>query len=458
MPSIYIPFINGVYGLNQRAMIVGEFRYVLKTTDIGTTWGSFTPGPEKTLLDVTAYDETNWFAVGEAGAFQSSSDFGATWHYRQSSTTDKNIMNMVFLDDSTGLIGYGRGLSKTTNGGYDWSVVNSTLPLGYEMYFIDKQHGCFIASDSIFRTTDGGVTFSPRTYSFYGSAAVYAAPNGKVFVGGQSGRLIVSLDSGATWSQLTSHVTTTISTIHFLDSLVGYFVASNVIGKTTDGGETWGVSQFSSPQGLYKFFFFDQFDGIGFRETMAYITRDGGMSWSLAFTAPFTLRDLIQDGEDGAIACGLNGQVFTSQNRGTNWQVNDPVTSVHLRIMGRTPDGTVFIGGDKGTVIKESGESNIFVGIHAEAIETPETFSLSQNYPNPFNPETVIRFAIPETGFVKGVVYDILGREVATLLNGEMNSGSHEVKFEAKGIASGIYFFRLESGKYSSAIKMIVNK
>jgi hypothetical protein len=90
--------------------------------------------------------------------------------------------------------------------------------------------------------------------------------------------------------------------------------------------------------------------------------------------------------------------------------------------------------------------------------EILNTFALSQNYPNPFNPETVIRFSIPETGFVKGVVYDILGREVTTLLNGEMNPGNHQVKFDAKGIASGVYIFRIEAGKYSSAIKMVVGK
>ncbi len=90
--------------------------------------------------------------------------------------------------------------------------------------------------------------------------------------------------------------------------------------------------------------------------------------------------------------------------------------------------------------------------------DLPEHFSLSQNYPNPFNPETVIKFSITETGPVKGVVYDILGREVKTLLNGEMNPGNHRVKFDAAGIASGVYFFRLESGKYSSAIKMVVSK
>jgi hypothetical protein len=76
-----------------------------------------------------------------------------------------------------------------------------------------------------------------------------------------------------------------------------------------------------------------------------------------------------------------------------------------------------------------------------------KTFSLSQNYPNPFNPETVIRFALPEAGYVKGVVYDILGREVVTLLKGEMNSaGNHQVKFDADGVCLGGLCFQASSG------------
>ena len=456
-PSAYIPSIHGIHGRNSRAMIAGEFRYIMKTSDSGITWNSFTPGPEKILLDVSSFDENVWFASGEAGAFQSTTDFGATWQYRQSSTTDKNILNIDFFDDSTGLIGYGWGLSKTTNGGYDWSVVSTNLPLIYEMSFIDKQVGCFIASDSIFRTTDGGVTFT-KTWSMYGLQVVYVAPNGRVFAGGSSGRLVVSSDSGATWSYLNSLVTSNISTIQFLDSLTGYFVSSNKIGKTTDGGDSWNVSQFSFPGGLYKFFFFDETEGIGFSETRTYITRDGGLTWSLVLTAPSTIRDLMRDGENGAIMCCLYGRIYTSQDRGLTWQLNEPVTSTHLRIMTQTPGGTVFIGGDKGTVIKESPESNVFTGIEDKRIEIPKSFTLSQNYPNPFNPETVIRFSLPEAGYVKGVVYDILGREVATLLKGDMPTGNHQVKFNAKGIASGVYVFRLEAGNYSSAIKMVVNK
>ena len=79
-------------------------------------------------------------------------------------------------------------------------------------------------------------------------------------------------------------------------------------------------------------------------------------------------------------------------------------------------------------------------------------------YPNPFNPETVIRFALPVSGYAKGTVYDILGREVAILLDGETSAGRHQLKFNAEGLGSGVYFFRLSAGKYSATIKMTVNK
>ncbi len=98
------------------------------------------------------------------------------------------------------------------------------------------------------------------------------------------------------------------------------------------------------------------------------------------------------------------------------------------------------------------------VSVEDETEILPKHFSLSQNYPNPFNPETVIRFALPVAGYTKGVVYDVLGNEVTTLLNGDMSAGNHEVRFNAIDLSSGVYFFRLESGNYSSAIKMVVGK
>jgi hypothetical protein len=88
----------------------------------------------------------------------------------------------------------------------------------------------------------------------------------------------------------------------------------------------------------------------------------------------------------------------------------------------------------------------------------PAAFNLSQNYPNPFNPSTVISYRLPVTSFVTLKVYDILGREVATLVNEEKPSGEYEVEFDGSALPSGIYFYQLKAGEYSETRKMILLK
>jgi thiol-disulfide isomerase/thioredoxin len=88
----------------------------------------------------------------------------------------------------------------------------------------------------------------------------------------------------------------------------------------------------------------------------------------------------------------------------------------------------------------------------------PTNYTLSQNYPNPFNPSTKIKFGLPETAFTKVSIYDVLGREVKTLINSEMAAGYHEVDFDASNLSSGIYFYRITANKYSSIKKMLLIK
>jgi hypothetical protein len=86
----------------------------------------------------------------------------------------------------------------------------------------------------------------------------------------------------------------------------------------------------------------------------------------------------------------------------------------------------------------------------------PTVFKLEQNYPNPFNPSTKIKFAVPEKSNVLIKVYDILGSEVATLVNKEMDAGWYENDFNAAGLSSGVYLFRMEAGSYVNTKKMIL--
>jgi glycosidase len=119
----------------------------------------------------------------------------------------------------------------------------------------------------------------------------------------------------------------------------------------------------------------------------------------------------------------------------------------------------------------EPGEFHIYTNVKLPAPEpgilldagdennsTITTYSLEQNYPNPFNPSTKIRFAIPNSGFVKLKVFDILGREIKTLINNELPAGIHEVNFDASYLSSGIYFYRIESGSFVETKKMILLK
>ncbi|HCV43241.1 MAG TPA: hypothetical protein DGH68_07130 [Bacteroidetes bacterium] len=88
----------------------------------------------------------------------------------------------------------------------------------------------------------------------------------------------------------------------------------------------------------------------------------------------------------------------------------------------------------------------------------PETYSLQQNYPNPFNPATTIEFTIPKSEFVTLRVYDLLGKEVQTLVAENLNSGTHKTRFDAGRFASGVYMYKLQAGKYFEAKKLMFVK
>lgn len=98
------------------------------------------------------------------------------------------------------------------------------------------------------------------------------------------------------------------------------------------------------------------------------------------------------------------------------------------------------------------------VSVEDQNGQLPETFSLLQNYPNPFNPRTTIEFSLAKSGYTSLIVYDILGKPVATLVNGELQAGYHTINFNASNLSAGVYFYSLNSGDFSSAKKLILLK
>ena len=90
--------------------------------------------------------------------------------------------------------------------------------------------------------------------------------------------------------------------------------------------------------------------------------------------------------------------------------------------------------------------------------EVPDGFSLSQNYPNPFNPITNIEFSVPKTGIVKLTVFDILGREIALLVNENLNTGTYKADFDASNLPNGVYFYKMQTENFTDVKKMILIK
>ncbi len=105
-----------------------------------------------------------------------------------------------------------------------------------------------------------------------------------------------------------------------------------------------------------------------------------------------------------------------------------------------------------------ANQEGLLTGINQNGSEVPENYSLSQNFPNPFNPVTNIKFTLPAGGLTKLVIFDIMGREVATLLNKDMNAGSYTADFDASSLSSGVYFYKIISGSFTDTKRMVLVK
>ena len=130
----------------------------------------------------------------------------------------------------------------------------------------------------------------------------------------------------------------------------------------------------------------------------------------------------------------------------TGSKLIDAGTNVGLPYNGTAPDLGAF---EYGTATSVNNERETTL---------PTTFTLSQNYPNPFNPTTSFEFRVSDSGFITLKIYDVLGREVATLVSGEQAIGVHRVEFNASVLSSGIYFAQLQAGQFTRTIKIVLTK
>jgi hypothetical protein len=170
--------------------------------------------------------------------------------------------------------------------------------------------------------------------------------------------------------------------------------------------------------------------------------------------------------DNNKLYVGTEMGCYRSTNGGTNWHRwnNGMANATQVSEMGYID--SIAINGKFYVVTATYGRSIYYreisgddpIGISGNQTGIPQHYELSQNYPNPFNPVTKIKFALPSSDNVKLEVFDILGKNVATLVNGEMKAGYHVMEFNASSFSSGIYFYRITTSKLVETKKMILVK
>lgn len=401
----------------------------------------------------------------------------------QNSNSTFYLSAVHFINDNTGLIGtaapfpinngfYGGEILRTTNAGINWQrvLLDSNLRVR-SFYFLDQNTGYAI-----------GGTFLT------------------------SGKLIKTTNSGENWFTVINHDNLYYAyfyNMYFANSITGFLASQKGVYKSTNSGTNWEMIFYVSDYYGYnvsyrKLFFFDVNTGIYISDSgKVYKTTDSGLNWSVNYIdTGITYRDISFLDNNTGYAAGLYGKMIKTTNQGESWQkvstgTNESFYSLKFvnSLTGyltkdkgvlKTTDGganwqdvlqlnsdTLFaayflnpdlgyVSGTKGRVFKTT--TGGVLGINIITGEVPNEYSLSQNYPNPFNPNTKIKFAIPKAAFVKLAVYDMLGREVESLVNEQMTAGTYEVNWNAAKLSSGIYMYKIMTNDFRMVKKMSLIK
>jgi hypothetical protein len=167
-------------------------------------------------------------------------------------------------------------------------------------------------------------------------------------------------------------------------------------------------------------------------------------------------------GEASAVAVGRDGTVFLACDglRAYFYDGTSFTNTAHINDGGGANDVTVGIDGTVYLATRYKGliayKYSPLTNVNHEYLAKPNEFKLVQNYPNPFNPSTTMEFTLPKSDFVELKVYNILGKEVSTLVSKKLNQGSHTYTFDGKNLASGVYYYQLVAGDYKEVKKMIL--
>jgi photosystem II stability/assembly factor-like uncharacterized protein len=395
-------------------------------------------------------DSTGW-VLGDSALYKTT-DSGESWIFQDSTTglggmflSTKNVDTLFYSSAKFGINTLSPGIRMTINGGDSWVTVDSSLAYYNDLQFINKKMGLVPGIDknkspTLLKTLDGGLSwmkifndFSPSKYgpekiSFvdetHGWAVTYDAYIFKTTDGGNNWTLQDSIPPVPPLTEIP------LRDIKFttLDSgcVVGGWNGTTLTAYTTDGGENWNTVSWNGSSMREVTFLNSQIGWLvgATYPQFIYKTINGGKSWE-----PQTLDYFDPLDKDS----GFESISMISENLG--WAV------------GTRPGKLCKLSNPEITSVENRLELNkqIIAG-----------YDLEQNYPNPFNPSTTISFQIPNKEFVTIKIFDVRGKEITTLHNKIIPAGKHKINFDASGLASGVYFYRMQAGSFKVYKKLLL--
>ena len=403
-------------------------------------WVSQTIGT-RSNVDVKFLNDNSGFIIGSDGVILKTTNQGLTWIINSSSIFQGSVSNGFTINANSfsvlaGGVGY-KMVYTSTNSGANWiSGTNNITPVG-------------IGSGYIYLR---GLTFL-NSVTGYVCGSDYGTINGVFYV---DGIIYKTTNSGVNWFQ-SGRIGVDYYDIKFKDEMTGYAVWGEVIKTTNEGGQ-WGyIGGVFSTTFSISIPSSDTLFMSGERGEI-YRSINQGVNW-VTFQTPVndTLKNMYFIDAKTGYAVGDSGAIVRTTNAGENWTFQNSGTTKNLKSVWFINKDTGFVVGDSGIILK-TVTAGILVDVNNSNEFIPDKFSLHQNYPNPFNPSTTIKYELPFDGNVAIKIYDITGRMIMTLVNENKTAGKYEVIFNGDNFASGIYYYKIESGNFSQVRKMILIK
>jgi photosystem II stability/assembly factor-like uncharacterized protein len=396
-----------------------------------------------------------------------SSFVNAQWILQNSGTTNA-LYDIEFINDKTGWCCGDGIIIKTTNGGVNW--IQQTNGVLFETYFgIHPVDSNIVYAVGFFRTfiktTNGGVSWFTLDSGGAGTGSymcVYFINKNTGWIGNWESPdfgVKKTTDGGATLT-LYSYLDFP-KDLFFKDSLNGIGVQNmGLIHKTTNGGINWQINQLAGSGDFYRVSFIDNYTGYTSSTRAVYKTTNFGVSWdSVGRITPLNIDvTSIEFCNDNTGWAGTQHQMYKTINGGKDWVIQNSTLIGVVYSIWSFNDRLVWGCGNGGRIWHTTNGGDTIVNINKITSNVPSGFSLYQNYPNPFNNSTVIKFDIRDIGKYSLVIYDVLGRKQEELFNEYLTAGSYNVTFNADGLSSGVYFYRLYSDKTFITKKFLIIK